>query len=336
MVSIIITLSLLLSFFATLALVPVVMRKMRAAGFVGKDIHKRGNPTIPEMGGLAVVGGVLAGLLAYTAGLTFILHQEQGFLIQLLAAIATLLTIAIIGMLDDILGWKRGIPQLQKVLLTLPAAVPLMAVNAGVSSMALPFFGNVEFGLLYPLLFIPAAVVGASNAMNMLAGYNGLEAGMASLLFAGLGVITLSTSPPWVSLLAFSGCFASLAFLKYNWFPAKLFPGDTFTYFAGALFASIAILGNIEKYALLLFLPYFAQFALKARGRMKKESFAQPLPDGSLAPRYPKVYGLEHLALRALRRARGRATEQSVVTLILTGQLLLTLAVLALFRVRLI
>src|SRR3989338_7461563 len=156
MVSVIIIVSLLLSFLATLALVPLVARKMRAAGFVGKDIHKRGNPVLPEMGGLAVV----AGLLAYTAGITFIVHQEQGFLIQLLAAIATLLTIAIIGMLDDILGWKKGIPQFQKVLLTLPAAVPLMAVNAGVSDMALPFFGNVSFGLLYPLLFIPAAVVG--------------------------------------------------------------------------------------------------------------------------------------------------------------------------------
>ncbi|HLD77549.1 MAG TPA: glycosyl transferase family 4 [archaeon] len=336
MVSVIIIVSLLLSFLATLALVPLVARKMRAAGFVGKDIHKRGNPVLPEMGGLAVVAGVLAGLLAYTAGITFILHQEQGFLIQLLAAIATLLTIAIIGMLDDILGWKKGIPQFQKVLLTLPAAVPLMAVNAGVSDMALPFFGNVSFGLLYPLLFIPAAVVGASNAMNMLAGYNGLEAGMASLLFAGLGVITLSTSPPWVSLLSFSALFACLAFLRSNWFPAKIFPGDTFTYFSGALFASIAILGNIEKYALLLFLPYFAQFALKARGRMRKESFATPLPDGSLAPRYPKLYGLEHLSLRLLRRARGKATEQSIVSLILFGQLALTIAVIALFQARLI
>lgn len=335
MVSVIITLSLLLSFVVTTAFAPVVIRKMRAQGFVGKDIHKRGLPEVAEMGGLAVVAGVLSGLLAYTAGITFILHQQQSFLTPLLAAVATLLIITIIGILDDILGWKKGIPQLQKVLLTLPAAIPLMAVNAGTSSMALPFLGNVELGLIYPLLFIPAAVVGASNAMNMLAGYNGLEAGMAALVFAGLGVVTLSASAPWVSVLAFSAFFSCIAFLRFNWLPARVFPGDTFTYFAGALVACIAILGNIEKYALLLFLPYFAQFILKARGGMRRESFARVLPDGSLAPRYAHNYGLEHLALRLLLR-RGRGTERGIVTLLLACQLALTIAVLALFSARLI
>ncbi|MDP2841599.1 MAG: hypothetical protein Q8O17_04910 [Candidatus Methanoperedens sp.] len=44
--------------------------------------------------------------------------------------------------------------------------------------MAFPFLGTLDIGLLYPLLIIPIGMIGASNAFNMLAGYNGLEAGM--------------------------------------------------------------------------------------------------------------------------------------------------------------
>ena len=53
-----------------------------------------------------------------------------------------------------------------------------MAINAGVSAVNIPFIGNVDFLIFYPLLVIPLAVIFVSNAVNLLGGFNGLQPGM--------------------------------------------------------------------------------------------------------------------------------------------------------------
>ena len=80
----------------------------------------------------------------------------------------------------------------------------------------------------------------------------------------------------------------------------------------------IAILGNVEKLALFFFIPYILETILKARGRLKKESFAKVLPDGSLEIPYNKIYGLEHLAIWMLRRIKpnGKVYEKEVTYMI--------------------
>jgi hypothetical protein len=55
------------------------------------------------------------------------------------------------------------------------AALPLMAIAAGETTMFIPFFGIINLGIIYSLIVIPIGVTGASNAFNMLAGFNGLE-----------------------------------------------------------------------------------------------------------------------------------------------------------------
>ena len=83
--------------------------------------------------------------------------------------------------------------------------------------------------------------------------------------------------------------------------------------------ACIAIIGNIEKFAVILFIPYFLEGFLKARGRFQKESFGKLQKDGTLRNRYPKWYGCEHIAISALKE---KATEQRVVALLLCVQAL--------------
>src|SRR3989338_1426884 len=167
------------------------------------------------------------------------------------------------------------------------AAIPLAVINAGESVITLPLLGRVEIGILYPLLLVPLAISGAANGFNMLAGYNGLESGMGAIILAFLGILTLQ-SEQFVSLIAFSGAAALIAFLFYNKYPAKVFPGDTLTYSIGALIAGVAILGNVERAALILFLPYFVELFLKLRGMLRKEGFAVPQKDNSLEA--PEVY----------------------------------------------
>ncbi len=322
--------SFLTSFLVTYILTPFWIRAAPRAGLVGKDMNKFKKPEVAEIGGLPLVAGFVGGVLVYIALSTFYFKQDS-FLILILASLLTVLSIAIIGIVDDILRWKIGLKQWQKPLLTLPAALPVMVVNAGQSNMILPFIGPVDLGVLYPLLIIPIGVTGAANGFNMLAGYNGLEAGMGIIILSTLGLVSWMTGLTWVTMLSLCMVFALLAFLKYNWNPARIFPGDTMTYSVGALIACIAIFGNMERIAVLLFIPYFMDFLLPLRSRFKTEAFAKPNSDGSLEMPYEKglagVYDTTHLALYILGMAKKKVYEQDVVLAVIAFEALLAIIV---------
>lgn len=303
------------SFLVAYLLMPPWIRAAKRAGLVGKDMNKFFKPEVAEVGGIAAVAGFISGVLIYVAISTFYFHSNP-YLTFILAVVATVLLATLVGIIDDVLGWKVGLKQWHKPLLTLPAALPLMVVNAGESAMELPFFGSVDFGVLYPLVIIPLAVTGAANGFNMLAGYNGLEAGMGIIILGTMGIVAWQTKVSWVAVLAFCMVFALLAFLRYNWFPAKVFPGNIMTYSVGALLACVAILANQEKIALLLFLPYFADFFLPLRKKMKVEAFAKPNADNSLEMPYEKIYDMAHFAIFALKKIKSKVYETDVVLFI--------------------
>ena len=234
----------------------------------------------------------------------------------ILAALCTVLIISIIGIMDDLLGWKKGFKQWQKPILTLFAAMPMMVINAGHSSMALPILGIIDWGILYPLMIIPIGIVCASNSYNMLAGYNGLEAGMGIIILGTLGYIGYSNNKSDAFALAICMIGALLAFLYFNWYPAKVFPGDTLTYSVGALIACVAIIGNIQKIAVILFIPYVIDFFLPLRKMFKVEAFAKVNEDGSLEQPYDKIYDSTHLAIAVLKRLKTKVYERDVVIFI--------------------
>jgi UDP-N-acetylglucosamine--dolichyl-phosphate N-acetylglucosaminephosphotransferase len=179
--------------------------------------------------------------------------------------------------------------------------------------MSVPLIGPIEFGIIYPLVLIPIGIVGASTTFNFLAGFNGLEAGQGILLLFSLGIVSLFTGSYW--LMAFSLCMIAslIAFLLYNFYPAKIFPGDSLTYSVGGLIAVISILGNFEKIAIFFFIPYILETCLKLRGRLEKHSFGKPTPDNCLELNYDKIYSLNHLSIFLLRKNNIKVTEKKVV-----------------------
>lgn len=297
------------SFALSYLLIPYFIRYMHAAGIVGRDIMKQSKPTVADMGGPGVVAGFLMGVFFYV-GLSVLYPPRVSGIIYILASLCTILIITLIGIFDTLTtlmkkregleGFEQykkiGIPRWLYFLLPLPAAVPLMAVNAGVSRVTLPFLGRVELGLLYPLVLVPLAVLCCSNATNFLAGFNGLEAGMGAVLHLSLGAYAYVTGHHNAAMLAF--CFAGslLAFLRYNWYPARVFPGDL-NYTIGAVAACVTVVGNMEKFAILCFTPYIAEALLKAWSRFEAESYGVLQPDGTVKPRDGKVRGLTHLTM---------------------------------------
>lgn len=266
----------------------------RSMGFTGKDMNKKGEKEVPEGGGVPVVLGISTGLLLYIFFKVFLI-STQTHLIETFAVLSTILLAGFLGFIDDILGWKAGLKQWQKPLLTIPIALPMVVINAGNSAMFFPFFGKIEFGLLYPLMIVPVAIVGASNGFNLIAGLNGLEAGQASILMFTLALISYPINI-WVFLLSTIALFSFLVFWMFNKFPSKIFPGDSFTYSVGALIAVVSILGNMERAGLILFIPYIMELLLKARSKFRAESFGIMLD--RLRNRYDKIYSLTHVGFK--------------------------------------
>lgn len=319
-----IILSVIFAFVVTYILVPKLKVFLEDAGLVGIDVQKKEKPKIAEMGGPAVIFGAIAGLFLFI-WINIFLYGQNINLINLLAAITTFLIAGFVGMFDDLgtlikkregVGletFKRiGLKQWQKPLLTVAAAIPLMAVMAGVSKVSVPLIGTVDFGILYPLILIPIGVVGASNALNMLAGLNGLEAGSGAVLMAFLGLFCYINGRIEAAVLAFVTLASLIAFLRFNWYPAKIFPGDSFTYSLGAIVASIAIIGNIEKFALLIFAPWFVELILKARSKFKAQSFGILQEDGTLKAPYDKIYSITHFVMKL-----GKFKEWQISTIVI-------------------
>ena len=315
-----------IAFLVTVVLTPKAITVLKNIGIVGKDMHKKDKPDVAQLGGLPVLLGYLSGIFVYVAVLTFYIRLDGEITSKILAATLGIMIITFFGMLDDLttlLGSRKivgkvhsekkvGLKQSTKFLLPLAAAVPLMVVNSGVSSITVPFFGTVDIGIFYPLVVIPLGIFGASNATNMLAGLNGLTAGLGAIMIFSLGIFTLLNGTAFAAAIAFVFVAALLGFLVYDWCPAKIFPGDSLDYTIGAVAASVAILGNIERFAVVAFIPWFIEFLLKARTRFKAESFGILQSDGTLKAPYENTYSVTHAVMKS-----GRFTEKQVVSILL-------------------
>src|SRR3989344_6088528 len=126
-----------------------------------------------------------------------------------------------------------------------------------------------------------------------------------------------------------------LVFFCYNKYPARVFPGDVLTYSVGALIAGMAILGNFERIAVFIFIPYILETILKLRGKLEKQSFGIPNKDRSLEMPYDKIYGLTHLSIFILKKFKKRVYEKEVVYLIFMFQIIICLLSLIIFQKRL-
>lgn len=319
-----------ISFGVTFFLIPQWIKYAKKLKILGQDMHKVDKAAIPEAGGLVVICGIIFGLLFYALVQVFVFGNQQAMMF-VLGSIGSILCVAIIGVMDDFRGWKVGLKQWQKPLLTFPAAIPFLLVNFNRTTIDIPFIGIQDVGIILPLLFVTIAIVGASNAFNMLAGYNGLEAGMGMIILGTFGILSILEMQTIGIVFCFIGFFALLAFIIYNWFPSKVFPGDTMTYAIGAFIAVCAILSRVEKFALVLFIPYLFDFILPLRKRMKVEAFAKVNPDGSFEPPYKGIYDTTHLAIHILKTYKKKVYEKDVVLFILGFELILAVLCIILY-----
>jgi UDP-N-acetylglucosamine--dolichyl-phosphate N-acetylglucosaminephosphotransferase len=296
------------AFLATYAIMPWLIAALSKAEITGRDMHKRAAPEIPTMGGVGIFVG-------FAAAMTF--SALLGLDYRLLFAIFLSGTLALLaGLIDDL--FKLG--KVTLVIITFLVSMPVVAFHAGSTLVYLTPIGPADFGWFFWVL-VPFAFAFAMNGVNIYAGFNGLEAGLGAVSTLSLGVCALlyGSLESAVALFALSG--GLLAFLRWNWFPARLFMGGTGTFLIGAVLASSIIAGTIKVVGVIALTPYIINFILRALDRFTW-SVGETLP-GEM------VRTTKRNALWALFMHNQPATEESVVRKCLMVQILFALGAIA-------
>jgi UDP-N-acetylglucosamine--dolichyl-phosphate N-acetylglucosaminephosphotransferase len=123
----------------------------------------------------------------------------------------------------------------------------------------------IDFGIFYPMVLVPLGITGAANALNMLAGFNGLEVGMGIVAIGSLAIIAYLIGQATALIILMAALGALLATLYYNWYPAKVLVGDVGTLSIGAVIASAVVVGNYETAGVIIVIPYVVDFLIKAK-----------------------------------------------------------------------
>lgn len=232
------------SFLVCYFLVPAVAVIANKLGAVDKPdgkrkIHKKATP---RLGGVAIYLGVLTGMFT---GIFYLMSRKNLIYVetsQILALVIGSTFVVLIGAADDFFNLKPY----EKYIGQLAAALIAILFGTSISFINLPYVGTVSLGI-WSYVITVFWITAMMNVMNFIDGLDGLAAGVSSI--AGLsflayllikGNLTLS-----VVVVALIG--ASLAFLRYNSFPASIFMGDSGSLLLGYILGVVTISGVLKS-----------------------------------------------------------------------------------------
>ncbi|RYG71236.1 undecaprenyl/decaprenyl-phosphate alpha-N-acetylglucosaminyl 1-phosphate transferase [Lentibacillus lipolyticus] len=225
------------SFFST----PLVKRLAIALGAVDKpDQQRKTHEGIKtSMGGLAILIGAVAGLL--------LIRPEHP---QFVAIAAGGLIMMATGMLDDVLELKPLMKLFGQVL----AAVTVVASGLLIDKITLPFFGIIYFGDMGSVLITIFWILAVTNAINLIDGLDGLAAGVSTIALISMFIMAIADQRLIVVYLALVLIGSCIGFLFHNFYPAKIFMGDTGALFLGYAIAVVSVLGLFKNIAFFSFI----------------------------------------------------------------------------------
>lgn len=258
-----------LSFTVAVLITPVVKKIAIKIGATDQpDTRKIHKDIMPRLGGLAIFIGVIVGFIYLNP------HSEYMTNIIIGAFI-----IVLIGILDD----KYTLQARYKFLGQLVAAIVVASSGLLIEKFTIPFFGELQFDYLsYPVTVL--WIVAITNAINLIDGLDGLAAGVSSIAMISILIMAFADSQLLVVALCVVLIGSTLGFLVHNFYPAKIFMGDTGALFLGYSISIISMLGLFKNITLFSFIipivvlavPIFDTVFAIIRRLLNKKSIAAP------------------------------------------------------------
>jgi UDP-GlcNAc:undecaprenyl-phosphate GlcNAc-1-phosphate transferase len=219
-----------------LVLTPLVARLAPRIGAVdaGGDRPRVHQGAIPRIGGLAIVAGIV--------GPAALLIPLDGPYLGILLGV---LCVAALGLVDDIRGLR---PSTKIAFVTFAALIPVVGFGVTLDRFTLPLIGNHEFGMAA----IPITVlwiVFLANLVNLIDGMDALAAGIVAIATAAFALLAASFGRLDAAVLAAIVCGATVAFLRHNYHPARVFMGDCGALALGFLLACVSVDGVLKTAA---------------------------------------------------------------------------------------
>ncbi len=205
----------------------------------GRNINER---AIPRLGGIAIAAAFLIPLVTIFAAESTVAAVLRAEWRKLAGLLLGAFLLAGVGVLDD----TRRVRALHKLLAQVVAATIAYVAGFHMDAVRLPLVGNLSmgvFGLPVTVLWI----VGIVNAINLIDGLDGLAAGV--VFFAGITnlVVAIVSHDIFLSALMATMLGAVLGFLFFNFNPARIFMGDSGSYFLGFILGTISVAGSPQK-----------------------------------------------------------------------------------------
>lgn len=215
---------------------------------LGQRIREEGPKSHQKKSGTPTMGGIIILLALTITVFKFSNHTPYFFLLLLVT-----LGYGLIGFLDDFLKvyFKRnlGLTAKQKLLgQTAIAAIfcYVLYTFGHPTYLYIPGLSHTyELGWLY-YPFVVIMLIGASNAVNLTDGLDGLLSGTAAIAFGAYAILASRYSEPEIAIFSAAVVGAVLGFLVYNAHPAKVFMGDTGSLALGGAIATVAVLTKTE------------------------------------------------------------------------------------------
>jgi UDP-GlcNAc:undecaprenyl-phosphate GlcNAc-1-phosphate transferase len=219
-----------------LVLTPAVGRSARYLRLVERPQEgERERPTIPRLGGLALFLGILVPSLAFLP----LGGELRGVVLGM--AVATT-----IGAIDDFrhLNWWQKLGGQ-----VLAASIPV-GFGIYLHTFTFPLLGRQVVPTWIGVTATILGIVAVMNMVNFLDGLDGLAAGVCAISGFTFAVIELSLGRIGAAVLAAIVCGACLGFLRHNFYPARIFMGDSGALLLGYTLATISVQGLLKTAAL--------------------------------------------------------------------------------------
>ncbi|MDR4890019.1 MraY family glycosyltransferase [Fredinandcohnia sp. QZ13] len=221
--------AILLCFFFSALFTPIMVRLSFLVGAVDKPNYRKVHQNVkPRLGGLAIYFGTVLGVC-----------YLELFSKSIMAVLIASSIIVIFGILDDIFT----LTPIYKLLgQTLASLIVVFIADIKIEYIHLPFDIHLDFGIFSYIITI-IWIIAITNAMNLIDGLDGLAGGISVIALCSMVYMAATQGNLLVISLSLVLIGSTVGFLIHNFYPSKIFMGDSGSQFLGFMLAIIAVVG---------------------------------------------------------------------------------------------